>query len=74
MSETITVGLNLAKNAFQVHGNDSKGSAALFKKLRRAQVIEFLAKLPPCLVAMEVCRWSITACVGSPGFAGLSLK
>ncbi|MAU48583.1 MAG: IS110 family transposase [Yangia sp.] len=55
MSEIITVGLDLAKNVFQVHGADSKGNAILRKKLRRAQVIEFFAKLPPCLVAMEAC-------------------
>src|SRR5690606_36176497 len=40
---------------FQVHGADSKGNAVLRKKLRRAQMIEFFAKLPPCLVAMEAC-------------------
>jgi transposase len=40
---------------FQVHGADSKGNAVLRKKLRRAQVIEFFAKLPPSLVAMEAC-------------------
>jgi len=55
MSEIITVGLDLAKNVFQVHGADSKGNAVLRKKLRRAQVIEFFEKLPPCLVAMEAC-------------------
>ena len=55
MSEIITVGLDLAKNVFQVHGADSKGNAVLRKKLRRAQVIEFFAKLPSCLVALEAC-------------------
>lgn len=53
MSEIITVGLDLAKNVFQVHGADSRGSAVLRKKLRRAQALEFFTKLPPCLVAME---------------------
>lgn len=55
MSEIITVGLDLAKNVFQVHGADSKGSAVLRKQLRRAQMLEFFAKLPRCLVAMEAC-------------------
>lgn len=55
MSEIITVGLDLAKNVFQVHGADSKGNTVLRKKLRRAQVLEFFAQLPPCLVAMEAC-------------------
>ncbi|MCI5096960.1 MAG: IS110 family transposase, partial [Rhodobacteraceae bacterium] len=41
MSEIITVGLDLAKNVFQVHGADAVGSAVLRKKLRRTQVLGF---------------------------------
>ncbi len=55
MSEILTVGLDLAKNVFQVHGADSAGHAVLRKKLRRAQVLDFFSKLPPCVVAMEAC-------------------
>ncbi|MGR3549299.1 IS110 family transposase, partial [Pseudooceanicola sp.] len=55
MLEIITVGLDLAKNVFQVHGADGTGRAALCKKLRRAQVLEFFSQLPPCVVAMEAC-------------------
>jgi transposase len=55
MSEIITVGLDLAKNVFQVHGTDSAGRAILRKKLRRGQVLEFFRQLPPCVVAMEAC-------------------
>ena len=55
MSEIITVGLDLAKNVFQVHRADSKGNAVLRKKLRGVQVLKFFAKLLPCLVAMEAC-------------------
>ena len=55
MSEIITVGLDLAKNVFQVHGADGVGRAVLRKKLRRAQVLEFFSQLPPCVVAMEAC-------------------
>ncbi len=55
MSEIITVGLDLAKNVFQVHGADGTGRAAQRKKLRRAQVLEFFSQLPPCVVAMEAC-------------------
>ena len=55
MAEIITVGLDLAKNVFQVHGADSAGRAALRKKLRRAQVLEFFSQLPACVVAMEAC-------------------
>ncbi len=55
MSEITTIGLDLAKNMFQVHGADATGKAVLRRKLRRGQVLEFFAKLPPCLVAMEAC-------------------
>ena len=55
MSEIITVGLDLAKNVFQVHGADGSGRAVLRKKLRRAQVLEFFGQLPACVVAMEAC-------------------
>jgi transposase len=55
MSEIITVGLDLAKNVFQVHGTDTTGRAILRKKLRRGQVLEFFEQLPPCVVAMEAC-------------------
>ncbi len=55
MSEIITVGLDLAKNVFQVHGADGAGRAVLRKKLRRGQVLEFFSQLPPCVIAMEAC-------------------
>jgi transposase len=55
MSDIITVGLDLAKNVFQVHGADSTGRAVLRKKLRRAKVLEFFNQLPRCVVAMEAC-------------------
>ena len=58
MSEIITVGLDLAKNVFQVHGADATGRAVLRKKLRRDQVLAFLSTLPPCVVAMEACGGS----------------
>lgn len=55
MSEVITVGLDLAKNVFQVHGADGSGRAVLRKKLRRMHVLDFFSQLPPCVVAMEAC-------------------
>jgi len=55
MSDIITVGLDLAKNVFQVHGADGAGQAVLRKKLRRTQVLEFFSQLPRCVVAMEAC-------------------
>jgi len=50
-----TIGLDLAKTVFQVHGVDAAGAAVVRKQLRRVQVIGFFAKLPPCLVGMEAC-------------------
>ncbi|MCR9086372.1 MAG: IS110 family transposase [Rhodobacteraceae bacterium] len=55
MSEIVTVGLDLAKNVFQVHAADGCGRAVLRKKLRRDQVLAFFNDLPACLVAMEAC-------------------
>lgn len=50
-----TIGIDLAKNVFQVHGVDAAGNVVLTRQLRRRQVIEFLGKVPPCLVGMEAC-------------------
>ena len=55
MSEVTTVGLDLAKNVFQVHGDDASGRVVLRKKLRRDQVLAFFCQLQPCVVAMEAC-------------------
>jgi transposase len=50
-----TIGVDLAKNVFQLHGVDAAGQVAVRKRLRRAQVIPFFAKLAPCLVGLEAC-------------------
>ena len=50
-----TVGIDLAKSVFQVHGADARGRPLLRRQLRREQVAEFFANLPPCLVGMEAC-------------------
>lgn len=50
-----TVGIDLAKNVFQVHGVDERGKAVVQKRLRRKQVLIFFAQLAPCLVGMEAC-------------------
>ena len=50
MSEITTIGLDLAKNVFQLHGADQSGNAVLRKKLRRDQVLAFLSTLAPCVV------------------------
>ena len=50
-----TIGLDLAKNVFQVHGIDANEKVLVRKQLRRSQVIAFFSALPPCLVGMEAC-------------------
>ena len=50
-----TVGIDLAKNVFQVHGVDQRGKVVVRKRLRRQQVLTFFAQLPACLVGMEAC-------------------
>jgi transposase len=49
------VGIDLAKNVFQVHAVDERGKTALRRQLRREQVAAFFANLPPCLIGMEAC-------------------
>ena len=55
MNEITTIGLDLAKHVFQVHGVDAAGATVLRKQLRRAQVLAFFSGLPRCLVGMEAC-------------------
>jgi transposase len=50
-----TIGLDIAKNVFQVHGIDAAEKVVVRKQLRRGQVLKFFASLPPCLVGMEAC-------------------
>ncbi len=55
MGEVSTVGIDLAKSVFQVHGSDPSGAVIFRKKLRRGQVLSFFSTLPGCVVAMEAC-------------------
>jgi len=55
MGDIITIGLDLAKNVFQVHGVDEAGSVVVRKWLRRGQVLAFFAGIPPCLIGLEAC-------------------
>jgi hypothetical protein len=50
-----TIGLDLAKSVFQVHGIDAHGKALITRQLRRGKVLEFFANLPACLVGIEAC-------------------
>jgi transposase len=53
-----TVGIDLAKNVFQVHAVDARGKVVLRKQVRRGQVAQFFVNLPPCLIGMEACASS----------------
>jgi transposase len=50
-----TIGIDLAKSVFQVHGVDERGKAVLRKQLKRKDVVKFFANLEPCLIGMEAC-------------------
>jgi transposase len=50
-----TIGIDIAKNVFQLHGVDIAGKVVLTRQLRRRQVLEFLGNVPPCLIGMETC-------------------
>jgi transposase len=52
------LGIDLAKDVFQFHGNDASGKCVLKKKLRRSEVLNFVANLPSCKIAMEACAGS----------------
>ena len=56
--EVSTVGLDLAKNVFQVHAINSTGEVVVRKTLRRAQMQRFFEQLDPCLVGIEACGTS----------------
>ena len=53
--EITTVGLDIAKRVFQLHGVDAAGKAVLRRKLQRSEVLAFFKALPPCLVGIEAC-------------------
>lgn len=53
--QAITIGLDLAKRVFQVHGVDATGQVALRRKLQRSEMADFFTALPPCLVGIEAC-------------------
>jgi len=55
MGEVSTIGLDIAKSVFQVHGVDVDGAVMIRKRISRAKVLEFFATLTPCLVGIEAC-------------------
>lgn len=55
MSEASTIGVDLAKNVFQLHGVDDAGKPLLRRQLRRGRMLEIFQNLPGCLMGMEAC-------------------
>src|SRR5919108_1364963 len=58
MQTVTTIGLDIAKSVFQVHGVDAAGQVVVRRQLRRRYVLTFFQKLPPCLVGIEACATS----------------
>src|ERR1700682_2738717 len=58
MQTITTIGLDIAKSVFQVHGVDADGKVVLRRQLKRRYVLAFFQKLPPCLVGIEACASS----------------
>ncbi len=55
MDQPITIGLDLAKSVFQVHGVCADGRVVLRRQLRRGQVLTFFSRMEPCLIGTEAC-------------------
>jgi len=55
MGEVITIGLDIAKSVFQVHGIDGAGAVVIRRRIGRSKVLVFFADLPPCLIGIEAC-------------------
>ena len=58
MQTITTIGLDIAKSVFQVHGVDGAGQVVIRRQLKRRSVLVFFQKLPPCLVGIEACASS----------------
>ncbi len=58
MQTITTIGLDIAKSVFQVHGVDAAGEVVIRRQLKRRSVLAFFQKLPPCLVGIEACASS----------------
>ena len=71
MSEVSTIGLDIAKSVFQVHGVDVDGAVVMRKRISRAKLLEFFASLPACLVGIEDVRAHI---IGAAGFKRLATR
>ena len=56
MQTVTTIGLDIAKSVFQVHGQDGAGQVVIRRQLKRRYVLAFFQKLPPCLIGIEAFR------------------
>ena len=65
MGEVSTIGLDIAKSVFQVHGADVDGAVVIRKRVSRAKVLEFFSTLPACVVGIEACPSAIIGAVSS---------
>ena len=59
MGTITTIGLDIAKSVFQVHGIDATGEVVVRRRLSRGRILAFFEKLPRCLVGMEACAGSV---------------
>jgi transposase len=55
MGQVVTIGLDIAKSVFQVHGVDESGTVVIRRQVRWAQLLAFFAKQPSCLIGIEAC-------------------
>lgn len=75
MGQVATIGLDIAKSVFQVHGVDAEGGVVIRQKLTPARLLKFFEKLSPCLVGIEACgtahHWAreLSGWAGSPSRA-----
>ena len=67
MQMITTIGLDIAKSVFQVHGVDAAGQVVIRRQLKRRYVLAFFQKLPPCLIGIEACASSHYWSRGFPG-------
>jgi transposase len=67
MQTVTTIGLDIAKSVFQVHGIDAEGKVIIRRQLKRRYVLAFFQKLAPCLVGIEACAHHIIGRASSRG-------
>ena len=74
MQAVTTIGLDIAKSVFQVHGVDAEGNVVVRRKVKRRYIVAFFQKLPQCLVGIEACssshHWARTPGVGPLRLSG----